>query len=297
MSIIERVLAKQRAGTTEEESKPIGRHARIRGSITAGVSRASELRPPQASIQLDLDTLRSAGLLPPAEFTNQLVEQYRRIKWRLLEMPAEAGESQGKIVNLTMVASSVEGEGKSFTSVNLALSIAREKDLSVLLVDADVAKRHLSQLFGCEQRPGLVDAAMDGTLDPEDLVLGTGIPGLTFLPAGRQTSTAPELFASERVSALVRRLGEVDARRIVLFDSSPLLSTNEAQVLSHLVDQVLLVVRAESTPQALALEAIDLLDASKPVRCVLNQARIGGLESYYYGYYGYYPNDQLPPQA
>lgn len=297
MSIIERVLAKQRAGTTEEESKPIGRHARIRGSITAGVSRASELRPPQASIQLDLDTLRSAGLLPPAEFTNQLVEQYRRIKWRLLEMPAEAGESQGKIANLTMVASSVEGEGKSFTSVNLALSIAREKDLSVLLVDADVAKRHLSQLFGCEQRPGLVDAAMDGTLDPEDLVLGTGIPGLTFLPAGRQTSTAPELFASERVSALVRRLGEVDARRIVLFDSSPLLSTNEAQVLSHLVDQVLLVVRAESTPQALALEAIDLLDASKPVRCVLNQARIGGLESYYYGYYGYYPNDQLPPQA
>lgn len=297
MSIIERVLAKQRAGTTEEESKPIGRHARTRGSISSGVPRASEPRPPRTSIQLDLDTLRSAGLLPPAEFTNQLLEQYRRIKWRLLETPTEAAESEGKIANLTMVASSVEGEGKSFTSVNLALSIAREKDLSVLLIDADVAKCHLSQLFGCEQRPGLVDAAIDGTLDPEDLVLGTGIPGLTFLPAGRHTNTAPELFASERMSALVRRLGEADARRIVLFDSSPLLSTNEAQVLSHLVDQVLLVVRAESTPQALALEAIDLLDASKPVRCVLNQARIGGLESYYYGYYGYYPNDQLPPQT
>ncbi len=161
----------------------------------------------------------------------------------------------------------------------------------MLLVDADVAKRHISEALSLQSRQGLTDALADTTIDPESLVLGTSVAGLSILPAGRRTSAAPELFASERMAEIVRLLGDADSRRIVLFDSSPLLLTNESQALTRLVDQIVLVVRAESTPQPVLLEAIGLLDRSKTIRCILNQARTSGMSEYYYGY-GYHQNDR-----
>jgi protein-tyrosine kinase len=292
MSIIERALGKQRGSAQPAEDSKVRRNIRSRDAIISAVQRSGEARPPRHSIQVDVEALRAAGMLPPHDSSERLIEQFRRIKWPLLETAmGRTADQDAKPANVVMLASSVEGEGKSFTSLNLSLAIAREKDFSALLIDADVAKRHLSKLFGCEERPGITDAVADAALEAEELVLGTGIPGLSFLPAGRRTSVAPELFASQRMVDLVRGLGDIDPHRIILFDSSPLLSTNESQVLSRLVDQIVLVVRAESTLQAVVLEAIQLLDKSKPVRCVLNQARTHGLTEYYYGY-GYYPNDQ-----
>ena len=239
---------------------------------------------PRESLPTTVESLRAAGVLPRPEHADQLADQFRRIKWPVLESVMAKRNASGNPANVVMVTSSVSGEGKTFSSLNLAMSIAWEKDFSVLLVDADVAKRHITSAFGAEDRTGLTDVLSDAARDPEASVLGTGIRGLSFLPAGKRQALAPELFASQRMLDVIQILRSADPRRIVLFDTSPLLATNESQVLSRAVDQVVLVVRAESTTQPMVLESVSLLDRSKEVRCILNQAHSSELSEYYYGY-------------
>ena len=295
MSIIEKVLDKQRrerlAETQAEQAQP---GARRRETVTPVAPVADtpprERRPRRESISVSTESLRDEGILPAAAVADRLTEQFRRIKWPLLEAVVARDAAQTPPANVIMVTSSVADEGKTFTSFNLAVSIAREKDFEVLLIDADVAKRHLTRVLASQDRPGLTEAVGDPAIDPEDLVVDTGIPGLSFLPAGRRNEHAPELFASQRMGEIVSAFGKSDRQRIVLFDSSPLLATNESQVLARLVDQIVLVVRAESTPQPVVLEAVGLLDKSRQIRCVLNQARTSHMTEYYYGY-GYHTND------
>jgi len=301
MSIIERALGKLQkdaVGARSDATQPIAarqaRGGRVEQIGDAG-ARPGRIAPPAETVQVHLDELRAAGALPREEFAATLTDQFRRIKWPILETVLAGHANADDVANLIMVTSSIAGEGKTFTSLNLACSLAREKDFTVLLVDADVAKRHTTEIFRLQDRQGLTDAIADRTIDPEALVLGTTIPGLCVLPAGRRSSSAPELFASQRMSDIIQQLGRADKHRIVLFDSSPLLLTNESQVLARLVDQVLFVVRAEFTAQPLVTEAISLLDKKKPVRAILNQARASRMTEYYYGY-GYYPNDRQRPE-
>ncbi len=292
MSIIERALEKQRGESEDPARQGQRMPGRARDPVVPVALPAPERRTPSETVHVDLEAMRTAGIVPPAAFADRLTEQFRRIKWPLLEAALGRGQAGAPAANAVMITSSVAGEGKTFCSFNLALSIAREKDLDVLLIDADVAKRHLTRLLGTDARPGLTDAAADAQVDPEQLVLGTGIPGLTFLPSGQRTPIASELFASRRMADVVAGLRRSDPQRVVLFDCSPLLATNETQVLASLVDQIVLVVCAESTPQPVVLEAVSLLDRSKQIRCLLNQTRVSHLNEYYYYGYGYPANDQ-----
>jgi protein-tyrosine kinase len=262
---------------------PLGNDAPLAAAPLARAA-PSPAPVPRESLPASIESLRAAGVLPRPEHAEVLADQFRRIKWPVLESVTSKRDADGHPANVIMVTSSVSGEGKTFSSLNLALSIAAEKDCSVLLVDADVAKRHVTRAFGAGDRAGLTDLLSDPTLDPQTLVLGTGIPGLSFLPAGKRQELAPELFASHRMDDVIRVLRRADPRRIVLFDTSPLLATNESQVLAKAVDQVVLVVRAELTTQPMVLEAVSLLDRSKEIRCILNQAHSSDLAEYYYGY-------------
>ena len=298
MSIIEKVLDKQRRdrlAETQAQPQPQQSAPRRRESIAPAPAPAAdpvrEPRPQREAVSVSTESLRAEGIMPAAAVADRLTEQFRRIKWPLLEAVVARDAAQSSPpANVIMVTSSVASEGKTFTSFNLAVSIAREKDFEVLLIDADVAKRHLTRALASQDRRGLTEAMADATIDPEELVVDTGIAGLAFLPAGRRTDQAPELFASQRMGEMVSALGKGDRQRVVLFDSSPLLATNESQVLARLVDQIVLVVRAESTPQPVVLEAVGLLDKSRQIRCVLNQAQTSHLTEYYYGY-GYNTND------
>lgn len=291
MSIVERALrrlqnsgqARPPGSTVLREPKPL-RAPPAAAPVVADAPVAPIAPVSRQSVPTTVESLRAAGVLPLPEHADVLADQCRRIKWPVLESVTTKREADGGVANVVMVTSSVSGEGKTFTSLNLALSIAREKDYSVLLVDADVAKRHATRAFGAEDRAGLTDILSDATRNPEELVLGTAIGGLTFLPAGKRQELAPELFASQRMVDVIRVLRGADPRRIVLFDTSPLLQTNESQVLAKVVDQVVLVVRAESTTQPMVLEAVSLLDRSKEIRCILNQAHASELAEYYYGY-------------
>jgi receptor protein-tyrosine kinase len=188
-----------------------------------------------------------------------------------------------------MVASALPGEGKSFTSVNLAFNMALEKDTSVLLVDADLPKPQISNVFGVGREPGLVDALLDDTLDVESLVIPTSVRGLSVLSAGCPDANATELLASDRMQRLVTSLVTADPRRIVLCDSPPLLLTTESRVLASAVGQIVIVVRAESTTHQAVVDALACIPEGKSVGLVLNQCRTAPAHEYYgYGEYGYH---------
>jgi exopolysaccharide/PEP-CTERM locus tyrosine autokinase len=299
MSIIERALHKVQGTSPAPAEAATAATARSRAaaktreSAAPSVEVTHEARPARESIRVDSAALRESGVLPPQGMDERLTEQFRRVKRPILDLAMGQDASIAEAANVVLVTSSLAGEGKTFTTFNLALSVAREKDVSVLLVDADVAKRHVTQAMGLQERSGLTDVLADASLSAEDLVLDTSISGLSVLPAGQRTSAAPELFASNRMTETVRALKNADPRRVILFDSSPLLVTNESHILARLVDQVVFVVRAESTAQPIVMEAIGTLDKNKPIRCILNQARTSGMTEYYYGY-GYQSNDSRP---
>ncbi len=292
MSIVERALKRLQKSRPEGPPKQVAiRPARsVPREALLALPQTPQARVPKESIETPYEMLRAGDVLAAPEHEHALADQFRRVKWPVLESAAGKTAS-GKLANVVMVTSSVSGEGKTFCSFNLALSIARERDLSVLFVDADVAKRHATRVLRTEERSGLTEVLSGAIADPEDAVVGTSIPGLTFMPAGRRTDAVPELFASNRMSEVVQALGAADPGRIVLFDSSPLLATNESQVLGRVVDQVVFIVRAESTTQPMVVEALSLLDPAKEIRCLLNQARASDLTEYYYGYGSYYPNE------
>jgi receptor protein-tyrosine kinase len=239
------------------------------------------------TIHIDPVRLRSLGLMPPEEAVPRIGDEYRRIKRPLLAGAFGKGAARLPHGNLIMVGSSVPGEGKTFTSLNLALSIVQELDYTVLLVDADVAKPHISRVLELDDKPGLIDILCDPTLDLQDVLVSTNIEGLRILPAGPVHRQSTELLASDRMATLVADMAERYPDRVLVFDTPPLLATTQAQVMSALMGQVLLVVRAGMTPQQAVLQSLETLGPRAGVNIVLNQVR-GAWSDDYYGYYGYY---------
>ncbi len=245
-------------------------------------------------IVLERDVLRAAGLLPPEEDADLLSRQYRKIKHPLVGQAIGRGVPRSPKGYLIMIASAMSGEGKTFTSLNLALSLARDKDLRVLLVDADVAKPQLSHVLGLGESPGLLDALRGPQLDVESLIRATDVPTLSFLPAGVGSEEATELLSSARMEQIAELLGRPDGRRIVVFDSPPLLQTTESPALTHVAGQIVVVVRAESTPQPVLLDALKTLEGHPSVSLVLNQSTQSVTSGYYYYGYGYGYGSERP---
>jgi len=237
------------------------------------------------AVCIDVPALRESGLLAPESDQRQLAEEYRIIKRPLLA--ALKGENVLPLGNVIVVASALPGEGKTFTTINLALSLALERGREVLLVDGDVAKPHITRLFGLESEPGLLDLVGAAALNFEQTIIKTDYPSLYVLPAGSRNLQATEILRSERTSSLLAILAS-EPHRIVLIDSPPLLVTSEAGVLTSLAGQVVLVVKAAHTPQEAVLHAIETISENKPVSLVLNQADAVPEHRYaYYGQYGY----------
>lgn len=286
MSIIESAINKLRRASASPQSSAVPRPASESGSR----DEVAELEPARLRrrVALDLDALRAREEIPEAGQERRFADYYREIKRPVIERAfASGGRPESRIV---LVTSALPAEGKTFTALNLALSIARERDVSVLLVDADLPKAHLSRSLGISELPGVLDALSDTALDVDSLVLGTDIAGLEVLPAGKGIeSSAAELIASAAMGQVAARLTGRHPRRLVLFDSAPLLVSSEARALKQIPGQILMVARAGKTPRQALLDAIALVDKAKLQSLVLNEAYAAGREGYYdyYGYSGY----------
>jgi exopolysaccharide/PEP-CTERM locus tyrosine autokinase len=242
------------------------------------------------AISLDRVALLAEGLTPPQQEERQIAEQFRQIKrplvTRALTPPDKAGAvSSPRVIAVT---SALPGEGKTFTSLNLALSLAMERDLNVLLVDGDVAKAHLSRLAGLAGEPGLLDAIQLPGIDIESLVHATDTPHLAVLGAGQRSDRSTEMLASRRMSELLAMLVANDPTRVVVMDCPPLLLTNESRVVMGLAGQVLVVVKSGKTAQRDVVEALTHVPPGRAIGLVLNQS----LSKNSAGYYGYHLNDR-----
>jgi protein-tyrosine kinase len=288
MSVIENTL--KRLQGQRAASKPAAEsEAKGYGTVSAaGAARRRESpaegATPEQAVAIDQNALRAAGMLPPVHQEHEIAQQYRRIKRPLINNALGRGVAQLASGNIIMITSAVPGEGKTFMSLNLALSMRLEEDITVLLVDGDVVNPRFTQILGLESRPGLLDLVKDPALSAEMAILPTGLPGLSVLPAGRQEANATELVASARMHQVVSKLGSDNPARLVLFDSAPLLVTTESQALAHFAGQVVVVVHADQTPQHVVFDALETLPEDKPVFLVLNQITRHSHSGYYYEY-------------
>jgi protein-tyrosine kinase len=285
MSLIESALEKLRR-TAEEQPRAVKTPARVIGVATPPAKvRAPEPEEeqPLKRIVIDEKALRAGGYLPAEGLERRFADHFRRIKRPLIEK-ALSGGAEGRLI---MVTSALPRDGKTFTSINLTLSMARERDVSVLLVDADAPKSRVSDIFGLRGETGLVDALADESLDVESLIVGTNVRGLAILPAGKFVDNATELLASARMEQIASRLAERNPQRLIVFDSAPLLVSSEARVLLRIPGQVVLVVRVDVTPRQAALNAARQVDKSKLRGIVLNHVPSKNGSGYYgYGEYG-----------
>ncbi len=231
-----------------------------------------QARPAGTVVPVDRQRLAEAGFIVPGEHVTSLAEEFRLVKRQLLSAVERQGAASTETSRIVLIASGKPDEGKSFCAVNLALSLAGERGVEVLLVDGDYPKPDALALLGIAHGPGLVDALCDHEIDVEDLVIRTDLPGLSVLPAGRKVNDVPELLASPRSRAIWKSLIAADPRRIILIDSPPALMSSCANVLSSQVGQVLVVVRADQTIEADLRETIGLLSGGADVALLLNGA-------------------------
>ena len=205
-------------------------------------------------------------------------EQYRRVAAVLHDSQA-ANRTQ-----VVMVASAVAGEGKTLTAANVALTLSDSYRKRVLVIDGDLRRPALHQVFRIETSCGLADG-LDPTSETK-IVVRQVTPTLSLLPAGRPTSDPMAGLISDRMRRLVD-----EAREIfdwIIIDTPPLMLLPDANLLASMVDAALLVVRAESTPHAMVKRAIDAIGRSRILGVVLNNATMGphggydGYSDYYY---------------
>ena len=291
MSLVEQTIArlkKQQAKSAAAARAPGNQVARSphRGVALPADDLLESTQSLVKAIAVDNAALRSSGYFPEQDRDRQFADQYRRIKRSLVDKALSGATSFGE-PRVIMVTSALPGDGKTFTSINLALSMALERDLSVLLVDADVPKRHVSEIFKVDAQAGLLDVLVDEHLDAESVIVPTTTRGFSILPAGTRVAGTTELLSSSRMRNIVARLCSRNPRRVLLLDSPPLLITNEASALAKLAGQVVLVVRAACTPREAVQAAAALLDPQQAGGIVLNQVQGRANEGYYgYGSYG-----------
>ena len=237
-----------------------------------------------ASVELDLLMLAKSGFVTPDSPRSRIADEFRIIKRPLIANASGKGMAPIKNGNLIMVTSAVPGEGKTFSAINLAMSIAMELDQTVLLVDADVARPSLPRVLGLPSGKGLLDVLQSKSFDLDQALMRTNVERLAILTSGTQHARATELLASDAMDRLLDEIATRYSNRIVVFDSPPLLSTTESRVLATHMGQIVFVVQAEATLQSDVKRALATIEACPVKMILLNQARTVAQGAYGYGY-------------
>ncbi len=242
----------------------------------------------QSRIEIDLERLKARGFVTPDAPKSQIADEFRVIKRPIIHNARRTAASAIRNGNLIMVTSALPGEGKTFTAVNLALSVAMELDTTVLLVDGDVAHPELPRVLGTPGSPGLLELLTTNELDVSDAIVRTNVDNLSVLPAGAHHRRATELLASEQMAIVLHELATRYPDRIVIFDSPPLLPTTEARALALHMGQIVMVVAADSTRQHAVNLALATIENCDIVLMMLNKADKTDVGTYY----GYYADDE-----
>lgn len=228
------------------------------------------------TIKIDCDNRFLTAIFDPNSAAS---EQYRKLKSTLVRLTNE-----DRFRNLLMVTSAIAGEGKSLTAANLAISMAQEYDLTVLLIDADLRRPRIHSYLGFEQTIGLSDCLQDG-IDIGEAIIKTDISKLSVISAGREVAKPLELFASKKMQEMMAEIKNRYNDRYVIIDTPPLLPFAETRSLAHIVDGVVFVIHEGFTPQENVIEAREVLKGCPVLGVVLNDSTAVDTEIAHYGNY------------
>jgi protein-tyrosine kinase len=282
MSLIERALEKhRRQGDKPSAARPPLAPA---SAVSEVLATHRELSVGPEVVELDVVQLRMRGYMPAEEAMSEMMHQFRRLKRPLVVNALQRDAGTALSSRIIAVASAVAGEGKSFTSLNLAMSLAIERDFNVLLIDGDIARGALTSALGLGDQQGLLDLLSDTDRSIESCVRRTSLEGLYVLPCGKWRDNAPELLGSTR---LKRMLSDVTARYpgcLVVCDTAPVMLTNEGAVFLSIAGQVVFIVSSGSTPRQSVIDSLALIPGDRAISMVLN--KFAGEVDSGYQYYG-----------
>jgi protein-tyrosine kinase len=262
--------------------------------VFAPVSQPAAMQPraPRSAAsrfaEINRERLAANNFIVPDGPVSGLSEEFRIVKRQLL-LAARGGKGIDALPHgeRILVCSAHPNEGKTYCAINLALSMASEKDNRVLLVDADFAKPSVLSTLGIESGPGFMDALADDRVEAESFIIETDIEGLSILPAGSRTNQDTEYLAAARTAKIIDDLTRNDPARIIIFDSPPALAASPASVLALHVGQVLMIVHADETTDSALRDALGLLSGCEHVQLLLNRAKFSPTGRKFGNYYGY----------
>ena len=302
MSTIEKALAKQKQAAQDNRDNLEAQDISLKQAedSTSGETK-NQIKETQTSLEsttptqklkreketliLNGEHLTERGFIFNANSAHHIQEEFRHIKRKLINNAFGPTAKTLKHSNLIMVSSSNPNEGKTFISINLALSIALEQDKTVLLVDADVLRPSIHRELEFESKQGLLEYLLDEVSSLSDVIYNTSIPNLKLIPAGKPHHLTNELLASEKMASLAEELAQRYPDRIVIFDCPPILGVTETPVLSSLVGQAVVVVEELKTKVADVKKAVSQLNEDIAVGFVMNKTIRSKKDEY--GYYGY----------
>lgn len=274
IGLIERAAALLRQPETGEHTRPAQRPGQ------------SSVSAKGAQLVLDRVKLARFGIAIPSAARSRTVEEFRLVKRNLMSAWSQNDLSEDRRASrLIMVTSARPGEGKTFSALNLALAFASERDVRVLLVDADTQHSTLPKILGIAGDKGIVDV-LAGNLELSEALIQTSLPNLMILPAGCGGPHVPELLSSREMAALLDELVQRPGCRFIIIDTPPCMASSDAAALAPLVGQIVFIVEAHNTQQAEIEAALSTLIACPRISLLLNKSDT--LASEHFGSYGYY---------
>jgi len=291
MSTIEKALAKQQQ-KKDKQHKVVDEAAGVINDMSTQHEILPKPEPAnkdcantKIDIYIDKESMLERGYMYDAGTRKVTQEEFRQIKRKLLNNAFGKASKTLDNSNLIMVSSSNPNEGKTFISINLALSIALEQDKTVLLVDADVLRPSLERELGFKSKVGLIEFLLSEVNSVSDIIYSTHIANLKIIPSGKRHHLTNELLASGRMVDVAKELAERYPDRIVIFDCPPILGVTETPVLSNLMGQAIVVVEESKTKIEDVKKATKLLNEDMAIGLVMNKALKSSKDLY--GYYGY----------
>jgi len=283
----------------QAESPPPQPQAPLRPETPSFVTPGPETAPARRSteVTIDLERLKAKGFITPDTRRSRLSEEIRLIKRRLMQRMSlfatdKAGEAAESLGHVIMVTSARPEEGKSFLSLNLALSFIADEGYNVLLIDADILRPAILSTLGLKAKKGLVDILRDPKMEMADVLLRDHSLRLTLLPSGQPVASATELFGGPQMHQFVEKIARRYPDRVIIFDAPPVLASTEPLAIAQHVGQILFVVEANATSQRAVQSALELLEPCENISFVLNKTTTSGGTEQFGTYYDAYQEKQ-----
>jgi protein-tyrosine kinase len=231
-----------------------------------------DAKPKGRSVSLNFAQLRESRIPLPGDRGSLTFNEFRGVKRKLLPLTKRPGTHR-PTQNVVMITSALPAEGKTFTSMNLAITLATEKNLDVILIDGDVIRSSLTKYFVGQSELGLIDLFGSKPCTIEDTLHDcVDLPNLHILFAGSHNDTAPELFASSRMAELFELLAARYPNAVIVVDSPPVLATSEPTALVTHIDHLIMVVAASRSSRHQVETSLSALTGCRSIMLLFNKA-------------------------